>query len=294
MRPEARVAAAIEILDSVLGGASAEQRLTTWARGNRYAGSSDRAAIRDIVFDALRRRRSYAWLGAGETGRALMIGALRAANRDPSETFTGARHAPSDLMDAERHTDASLRDAPAAVRHDFPDWLWPEFVRAWGEESEQIAGCLRDRAPVFLRTNRAKTTPERAAAMLRSEEIDTRPHPLAPTALEVVANARRVRSTRAFAEGHVELQDAASQALVLACLENVGAAGSVLDYCAGGGGKALTFAAEGVPQVVAHDADPRRMSDIPARPEQGASQSTRSNVPCGCSTRSIGVPARSA
>jgi 16S rRNA (cytosine967-C5)-methyltransferase len=52
MTPAARVSAAIEILDAVLDGARAETALARWGRANRYAGSKDRAAIRDHVFDA--------------------------------------------------------------------------------------------------------------------------------------------------------------------------------------------------------------------------------------------------
>ena len=78
MTPAACIAAAIEILDTVLTGQPAKQALTNWARRHRFAGSGDRAAIRDTVYDALRRRRSALWAsGAGaETGRALMIGSL--------------------------------------------------------------------------------------------------------------------------------------------------------------------------------------------------------------------------
>ncbi len=47
MTPGARVAAAIEILDKISAGVAAEQALTAWARGSRYAGSKDRAAVRD-------------------------------------------------------------------------------------------------------------------------------------------------------------------------------------------------------------------------------------------------------
>jgi 16S rRNA (cytosine967-C5)-methyltransferase len=53
--PAARIAAAAEVLDRVLAGDPAERALTGWGRGNRYAGSRDRAAVRDLVFDALRR-----------------------------------------------------------------------------------------------------------------------------------------------------------------------------------------------------------------------------------------------
>jgi 16S rRNA (cytosine967-C5)-methyltransferase len=50
LTPAARVAAAIEFLDDWLAGAPAEKLLTTWARTHRFAGSKDRAAIRDHVW----------------------------------------------------------------------------------------------------------------------------------------------------------------------------------------------------------------------------------------------------
>ncbi|MEO0503389.1 MAG: RsmB/NOP family class I SAM-dependent RNA methyltransferase, partial [Pseudomonadota bacterium] len=53
MTPGARVAAAIEILDQVGAGTPVEQALTRWARGSRYAGSKDRAAVRDHVYDTM-------------------------------------------------------------------------------------------------------------------------------------------------------------------------------------------------------------------------------------------------
>src|SRR6056297_4007013 len=93
MTPGARVAAAIGILDVILEGEAAEKALTGWARGARYAGSKDRAAVRDHVFQALRCKRSYACLGGAETGRGLMLGALRAGGVAPETVFTGEGHA---------------------------------------------------------------------------------------------------------------------------------------------------------------------------------------------------------
>ena len=97
MTPEARIAAAITIFDAVLDGQAAEQALTRWARGSRFAGSRDRAAVRDHVYDALRCRRSFAALGGAETGRGLMIGLLRAGGVAPESLFTGAGYGPEPL-----------------------------------------------------------------------------------------------------------------------------------------------------------------------------------------------------
>ena len=85
MTPGARLSAAIELLDAVLAGAPAERELTRWARASRFAGSKDRAAVRDLVYDGLRRRRSLGLLGGGDTGRAILLG-REAAARAPTST----------------------------------------------------------------------------------------------------------------------------------------------------------------------------------------------------------------
>jgi len=73
-----------------------------------------------------------------------------------------------------------------------------------------------------------------------------------------------LRQSRAYQSGLVELQDASSQAAVLA----IPGRGRALDYCAGGGGKSLALAAAGW-SVTAHDADHDRMRDLPARAARG-------------------------
>ena len=264
MTPEARVAAAIEIIDAALDGASAEQTLTTWGRKHRFAGSGDRAAIRDHVFDALRRLRSSEWSGGGAGGRRVLIGLLRNRGQNLERVFTGIGHAPASLSEEERETPPPLEDAPAAVRLDVQDWLLPRLEASLGSDTPAVLTSLRDRAPVFLRINAARTDRDGAAAMLAAEGIDARPHPLSGTALEVTGNARRVQASAPYRDGLVELQDAASQAVVDLLMPHVRGA-SILDYCAGGGGKALALAAGGAARVLAHDVNPGRMSDLPAR-----------------------------
>jgi len=264
MQAGARVAAAIEILDAILAGRPAEQALTNWARAHRFAGSGDRAALRDLVFSALRCRRSHAALGGSETGRGLLLGQLAEAGEDAKTLFTGRDHAPPPLSAAER---AHLAAPPALagnVALDCPDWLAPRLEAALGADFAPVMQLLRARAPIFLRVNAARATRDEAVEALAAEGVTARAHPLAATALEVTGNARRIRAGRAFAAGLVELQDAASQAVVEVL--PLGGAGHVLDYCAGGGGKALAMAALAPgARIVAHDADPGRMADLPAR-----------------------------
>lgn len=260
MTPGARVQAAIDVLEAMAGGLAAEQALTRWARGARYAGSKDRAAVRDHVFSVLRCKRSCAALGGGTGARALMLGLVRATEADPDVLFTGEGHAPPALSAAEREGGA----VPSAEEsRDLPDWLWSRFEASLGATAEQAAAALRHRAPVFLRLNPRMGNAEQAIEFLTKEGISVAPVQGVDGAFEVTEGARRISQTQAFKEGRVELQDASSQA-AMAALEVPGEA-RVLDYCAGGGGKVLALAARHEADWFAHDAMPERMQDLPAR-----------------------------
>ncbi|WP_050602520.1 RsmB/NOP family class I SAM-dependent RNA methyltransferase [Ruegeria sp. 6PALISEP08] len=268
MTPAARVQASIEILDEILTGAPVEKALTGWARRSRFAGSKDRAAVRDHVFDALRCRRSYAALGGSNSGRGLMIGAIRASDADPADLFTGDGHAPLPVQDAE----AARGFETEAERFDIPEWLWPRFTQSLGGEAVPCAQALQGRAAVHLRVNLLKSDVAKASEALKGEGIIARPTSVCHTALEVTEGARRIAQSRAYAEGLVELQDAASQAVVSALELKPGM--RVLDYCAGGGGKALALAANKSINVFAHDVNQGRMKDIPIRAERAGARIT--------------------
>lgn len=261
MTPGARLAAAIEVLDAMASGASAEGALTKWGRSHRFAGSGDRAAIGDHVYDVLRRRRSCAALGGASTGRGLILGLLRGRGLDPAEAFTGVGHAPPPpAPDEDGASPDSLRPAMAC---DVPDWLFDRFMEDLGARAIPMMQVLRHRAPVFLRTDLRHGDRAAAIASLAADGILAIPHPDVETALEVTGNERKIRTSSGYLSGAVDLQDASSQAAVLALPLCPGQ--RVLDYCAGGGGKALAIAAAADVQVIAHDAHPARMTDLPFR-----------------------------
>ena len=270
MTPSARLAAAIGILDRHLGGEPVERALTNWGRASRFAGSGDRAAVRDIVFDAVRRRRSAAALGGGMTGRGLVLGLAREAGQEA--LFSGEGHAP-----APPGTEELAQTPEGAAALDVPDWLLPELQASLGADCDAVLGALRQRAPVFLRVNLGKTDRATAMAGLAGEGIEARPHPLAATALEVTANARKIQTSQAYLQGLVELQDAASQAVVEALPLRDGM--RVLDHCAGGGGKTLAMAARARLTLFAHDAAARRMADLPPRALRAGVDVTLTDAP---------------
>ena len=255
----ARVAAAIEILDVVLSGESAEKALTHWGRTHRFAGSGDRAAIRDLVFDGLRGWRSLAALGGSETGRGIMIGLARRSGQDLSHIFSGIGHAPAALGPS----DTAASQVSDAVRADVPDWLYPTFTADLSGQAAAVLDVMQHRAAVFLRVNLRQGTIAAAIDRLAVDAIEAIPHPQVKTALQVIANARKLQTSQAYLVGLVELQDAASQAAVLRLPLRPGQ--RVLDYCAGGGGKSLAIADMAEAKVFVHDVAPHRMADLPLR-----------------------------
>lgn len=260
MTPGARISAAIEVLNATLAGAPAEKVLTSWGRANRYAGSKDRAAIRDHVFDALRCKRSFGVLGGGTDGRALMIGMLRDQSIDPATLFTGEGYCPEPLTDVEQPVGATPAGTDAL---DVPEWLYPDLRAALGDATDSILTAFRHRAPVFLRVNLTKTTRDAAQTALTAQGIQTAPVDLSPTALRVLPGSAKIAPSQAYQDGLIELQDVASQAVCDAVpLKNTN---KILDFCAGGGGKALALAGRHAALYHATDAIPTRTKDLPAR-----------------------------
>ncbi|ROU04198.1 RsmB/NOP family class I SAM-dependent RNA methyltransferase [Histidinibacterium lentulum] len=260
MTPAARVAAAIGILDRWLVGAPLEAAYTAWAKASRFAGSGDRAAVRDLLYDAVRRKRSYAALGGAETGRGLMLGAVRAAGTAPEEVFTGTGHGPEALRTDEVTAGRTPLGAEAL---DLPDWLLPSFEVVYGPRTADVLEILRERAPVHLRINLRRLGRAEAVRRLGSEGIRAVPHPTVESAVEITEGTRRLARSALLTGGLAEPQDASSQAVVARlCRE---APVRVLDYCAGAGGKALAFADLSEADIVAHDIAWRRMAPLEGR-----------------------------
>ncbi|MEM6971946.1 MAG: RsmB/NOP family class I SAM-dependent RNA methyltransferase [Pseudomonadota bacterium] len=288
MRPGARVQAAIDILERWHGSHSPIDRiLADWGRAHRFAGSGDRHAIANIVYDTLRSARSLQVMAGGadpDDGlaaldpRCAVLASRVAAGEDLSAVADGSAHAPAALTTGESarfarmgvEGPARLASAPRGACLDLPD-----CVADAGEPAlAAIAEALRNRAPVYLRTNTLRATPSEAISALAEDGIDAAALPeagqavtgaQAPAALHVREGTRRIAGSRAYRDGLVELQDAASQASVT--LAGVLPGMWVLDLCAGGGGKTLALGAAlgGRGRLFAHDTAPRRMTDLPAR-----------------------------
>ena len=252
MTPAARVQTAIELLDDIViaaraGGAPADRILFEWFRSHRFAGSKDRRAIRELVYRAIR---ACGPVPAG--GRAAML-RLAQVDADLPGLFDGSRYGPAPIDQSELAAEGGI--APA--------WL-AQRLAASGIEGQDAAALL-GRAPLDIRVNALKA--DRATISL----------PEAGEALPSVQGLRfppgtPVEQWAAFRDGLIEVQDGGSQ---LACTA-VGAKPdeTVIDLCAGAGGKTLALAAamrnEGT--LIAADTDRGRLSRLQPRAERAGAR----------------------
>jgi 16S rRNA (cytosine967-C5)-methyltransferase len=272
MRLGGRLAAAVEVLDDVFRRhRPVADALKDWGLSHRFAGSGDRSAIGNLVYDALRRRRSFGWRMGNDSTRALVFAALADGyGMDAgavAAALDGDRFAPKlpAAGELERFAAVDLTQAPDAVRADVPDWLAEDLAASLGADWIAEAAAFAERPPLDLRVNALLGT--RDDALPKLMEAGAAPAALSPVGLRVppIAGAGRhpnVQADAAFQTGLVEVQDEGSQLASLL----VGARGgeTVLDFCAGAGGKTLALAGAmgGTGTVHAFDADRRRLAPI--------------------------------
>ena len=279
MRDAGRLAAAIDVLTQIdERHRPVRMALKNWGEAARYAGSKDRAFVSGLVLDVLRRRRSLGWKMGDDSLRAAALGALKFVWDWPIERVAEAAgeepHGPGPLTESERASLAAPRDlaeAPEPVRGDYPDWLDPSMMRAFGEDRAGEAAALSERAPVDLRVNLLKSDPERtlkALTSLSAETVDLLPTALRMPALDPMTRSGAVETIPQFSKGWFEVQDLGSQIAATAAGDVKGK--QVLDLCAGGGGKTLALASAmgNSGQIYAYDSEARRLADTIRRADR--------------------------
>ena len=254
MTPAARLAAAASVLDSIAHSRQpAEVVLKAWGAANRYAGSGDRRAIADRVYKVIRARGRLVWaMGGREDGRALVIGSLSLIDGLPLEEIehlhAGDGYGPRPLSKQERsRITAEPGELPGWVAAGLPEFVVEDFKITFGDRwTEEAHALMAPRAPIDLRVNSAKTTVAAVEAELRAAGLAPQRTPWSAWGLRLPAEpAPDIQALEAFKLGHIEVQDEGSQ---VACwLAGVEAGMTVVDYCAGGGGKTLGMAMQGQP-----------------------------------------------
>ncbi|MEP3277714.1 MAG: RsmB/NOP family class I SAM-dependent RNA methyltransferase [Stappiaceae bacterium] len=275
MKDGGRLAAAIEVLTDIEERhRPAQDALRDWGLSHRFAGSGDRTAIGNLVFDAMRRRLSVSWQMDADTPRARVLGTYchtwQMGLEKLQKTLTDDSHAPEGLSDLEKKVlGKNLSDsAPEHIQADVPEWIWPSFVANFEGSAIEEGRALAQRAPIDMRVNTLKSTREKLLKRLSSTDVQATP--ISSVGMRIAprpggSKMPHVQAEEGFRKGWFELQDESSQIASQLVFARPGE--QVLDYCAGGGGKTLALAAdmENRGQLYAYDADKRRLAPIHER-----------------------------
>jgi 16S rRNA (cytosine967-C5)-methyltransferase len=252
---------------------AADTVLRGFFRANERLGRRDRGIIAETVFDVLRNRRRY-----GHQAQSMRGPLPRRLTWLSFVLRFGDGMLPALRPDAE--DEAALRRAlasdpggmPQAVRLSLPDWLHEELLaqaRAAGEAVphaavERLGQSLLGPAPLDLRVNLLKTDRDALRASLAADGIEAEPMAACDTALRVRGKPA-IDRLASFERGEFEVQDLGSQRLVDFAAPRRGQ--TVIDFCAGAGGKTLAIASamRSSGQVYACDVSTARLQRLKPR-----------------------------
>jgi len=286
MRLGGRIQAAAEVLEDITERRTpVTMALRDWGKAHRFAGSKDRSAIGNIVLDALRRKSSIAFRMDDNSPRALALGAAVFSGDisvdDILEQTKGDKHFGTPLTNdqiAKLRGQIKLDTAPEWVRADVPDWLWPAFETNFDEEAIAEGVALTQRPPLDVRANAIKATRQQLNQTSASP-TDISPIGLRFPPVQGFGRHPNLNADPDFLTGKMEIQDEGSQIVSLLVAAKPGE--TILDYCAGGGGKSLALASdmnnEGA--IYAYDIDKRRLAPTYERAMRAGASSIKVSPP---------------
>jgi 16S rRNA (cytosine967-C5)-methyltransferase len=290
MTPAARLSAAIEVFAEIESRRRpSADVIKDWGLAHRFAGSSDRAAIAGLVYDALRRKASSCWLMGEATARAALLGMLRRERGLDVAAIealcSGARFAPAPLGEKEiAALDAEMvADAPPPVLGDYPDWLDARFAKVFGDDRAAEGTALATRAPLDLRVNTLKAEREEVLPKLAHLYVEATQWSPVGLRIRLGADAKSpaIHAEPTFRKGEVEIQDEGSQLVALFAGAKPGQ--QVIDLAAGAGGKTLALAAamDNRGQIYATDIDKRQLLPIHERIARAGARNIQVRTPRG-------------
>ncbi|MBL4696485.1 MAG: RsmB/NOP family class I SAM-dependent RNA methyltransferase [Rhizobiaceae bacterium] len=289
MRLGGRVQAAIEVLSDIeKRNRPASQCLKDWGNSHRFAGSGDRSAIGNLVYDALRNKSANAFCIGSDSARGVVMAVLvrqwEMSPQDIIEAFEGDKFAPEPLNAEETFSleNVELSDAPLHIQANIPEWCVPSFEANFDEDWVAEASALCARPPLDLRVNTLKAERDKVAKALLKQ--GAKPTTIAREGLRIKPgkqNSRlpNVQAEAGFQKGWFEIQDEGSQ--IVGDLVFARPGEKVLDFCAGAGGKTLALSAtmENKGQVHAHDSDKTRLKPIYERLKRAGTRNVQVHGP---------------
>lgn len=282
MTPGARLQSAIDILGELEADARpADRFMRAWFRERRFVGAKDRRTIQRRVYTVLRSRARLDWwcirhlgIDAVNNRRRVLASLVLTDGLDEAAIdplFDGGQYRPAPLDPSERTLVMALSghlldsaEQPEPVRAEYPTWLDDALRGAFDGTVVAEMRALNQSAPLDLRVNTLKSDRAATLARLADEGIAAEPAGLSPIGVRIAEGAR-LDQIDLYRDGFVEIQDEGSQ--IVSLLTDARPSMTVIDYCAGAGGKTLALAAAmaGQGRLIACDADRARLRQMDQR-----------------------------
>lgn len=237
-------------------GPHAAKLLAEAFRAHRDWTAAQRKSVAETAYGLLRRGRTLEALGGNGRDRQRIILEARAQ-------LDAGDHR---LLEQFKSLEPVTRIGTVGS---LPDWLAARLIEDFGVvEAEKLARALADPPPTDLRANPARVNREGLIAELAKEGISATPLPKTRFGVRLGDEPRDLFATRAFREGFFEVQDEGSQRV--AELVDPKPGQTIVDACAGEGGKTLALAAMlgGRGRIVACDVSARKLEVLVRRAER--------------------------
>ncbi len=211
----------------------ASEVLNAFTRTNHCLGSKDRRFLSDVVWRVLRQKARLAYCYPNVSIR--------------------------EWIDLSEQALPLLANTPNHVLWEVPEWLIAHI-----DHPERELTTLLDVPPIVLRANGDRPI---IREKLREEGIETALTPLSPYGL-ILTKRTNLNNSLCYRQGLIEVQDEGSQ--LVALKTGIKPGDTVLDYCAGAGGKSLIFAQmmQNTGQILAHDVSARSLNELNKRAER--------------------------
>lgn len=207
----------------------ASEIINSFTRTHKSFGSKDRRLLSDIVWGYIRHksRLDFAFPKLSTLEKIEKVNSV--SKKLPSKT-------------------------PLHVQYEVPAFLINKI------NPDELVELLKT-PDIILRANGDRSVIQKKLA---EEGIETSQTPLSPYGL-ILNKRTNLNATKTFKDGLVEIQDEGSQ--LVALQTNIKPFDTVLDYCAGAGGKSLIFAQmmQNKGQIVAHDISQRSLKELEKR-----------------------------
>lgn len=229
---------------------AAGSALSRWFRKDRRLGSKTRRLVSEAVYGIIRQEGILRRAGAS-TDAELIAGYNALLSGDRLEGLAA---------------EGAVKDYATALS--LPEAIAVEWLEALGEEGAAALGAaMGGRAPTILRANAVRCTAEQLIARLAKEGVSSVPGGIEGSV--ILTQRANLTALPAFRAGWFEVQDEASQRLCAAIPMHAGQ--TVLDLCAGAGGKSLALAARGG-RITASDPRQRALDELQKRAKRAGAK----------------------